>query len=207
MIHLLGQTKHLTAVAVSGGIDSMAALSFLSRGNPRIKAVYFHHGTQHGNEALLFLREYCSSKAIELLTGRISSEKTKGVSWEEYWRDQRYQFLTSLPEQLATAHQLNDAAETYVMGFIRGGHPRLIPYHRPPNIYRPFLLAPRTELEGWCLRHKVPWIEDPSNQDTDYDRNRIRHKILPEMLQMNPGFLGQVAKKLKGAQVNMLLPD
>lgn len=207
MIHLLGQTKHLTAIAVSGGIDSMAALSFLSRGNPGIKAVYFHHGTQHGDEALLFLREYCSSKAIQLLTGRISSEKSKDVSWEEYWREQRYQFLTTLDERLATAHQLNDAAETYVMGFIRGGHPRIIPYHRPPNIYRPFLLAPRAELEAWCLRHQVPWIEDPSNTDTDYDRNRIRHKILPEMLLVNPGFLGQVAKKVRSAVEANMLPS
>jgi tRNA(Ile)-lysidine synthase len=199
MIHLIGQTKHLTAVACSGGADSMAALSFLSRGNQQIKAVYFHHGTQHGEEALLFLQEYCAAKSIQLLVGRISSQKSKDVSWEEYWRDQRYGFLTSLHEQLATAHHLNDAAESYVMGFIRGGNPRMIPYHRPPNIYRPFLLTPRKEMESWCQRHDVPWIEDPSNQDTHYDRNRIRHKILPEMLAMNPGLLGQVAKKIKAA--------
>jgi len=200
MIHLLGQTRHLTAVAVSGGLDSMAALSFLRQGNPSIKAVYFHHGTDHGQEASLFVDNYCKNNNIQLVTGSIASPKTKDVSWEEYWRNERYQFFSKLPESLATAHHLNDAAETYVMGFIRGGQPRLIPYHRPPNIYRPFLLAPRKELESWCQRHYAPWIQDPSNDDTHYDRNRIRHKILPEMLGMNPGFLGQVAKKIRSAQ-------
>jgi tRNA(Ile)-lysidine synthase len=206
MIQLLGSTKHFTAVAVSGGVDSMAALDFLRRANPAIKAVYFHHGTAHGDDALAFLRDFCSQNAIPLLTGRISCEKAKEDSWEEYWRRERYRYLNSLPGKIVTAHHLNDAAESWVMGIIRGGEPRLIRYHLAPNIYRPLLLTPRVELEAWCQRHQVPWIQDPSNNDVSYDRNRIRHRILPEMLAINPGFLKQVAKKTKSAiPLNMLL--
>lgn len=195
MIRLLGPgTKHLTAVAVSGGIDSMAALSFLRRANSSIKAVYFHHGTDHGAEAEAFVRDFCSRNAIPLLTGRISNSKPKNCSAEEYWRQERYTFLNSLDEKIVTAHHLNDVAESWVMGLIRGGHPKRIHYHLPPNVYRPFLLTPRQTLEGWCRRHGVPWIQDPSNMDVDYDRNRIRHRILPEMLAINPGLLRQIAR-------------
>jgi len=198
VIRLLGQVSQLTAVAVSGGVDSMAALSFLSRNRKpsAIKAVYFHHGTAHGEEALKFLANYCGDNHTPLLIGRITAPKGKGQSWEEYWRNQRYSYFSSLPlERIVTAHQLNDVAETYVMGFIRG-QTRLIPYCREPNIYRPFLLNSRQELLSWCERHHVPWIDDPSNTDVSYDRNRVRHQILPEMLAMNPGFLRQVARKV-----------
>ena len=195
MIRLLGPgTKHLTAVAVSGGVDSMAALMFLHRTNPMVKAVYFHHGTTHGTEAQEFVADFCQKKGIELRIGRISDEKPKNLSTEEHWRIQRYSYLNSLDERVVTAHHLNDAAESWVMGLIRGGTPRRIHYHLAPNIYRPFLLAPKSELEGWCRRHDVPWITDPSNVDLDYDRNRIRYRILPEMLQINPGLLRQIAR-------------
>ena len=213
MIHLLGQTKHLTAVAVSGGIDSMAALSFLRRSleqagetnkpspaacnGQKLKAIYFNHNTIHGVEAEKFVIDYCQSKNIQLILGKIITTRSTDLSWEEFWRIERYKFFsTLLEEKIVVAHHLNDVAETYIWSFIHG-FPKIIPYFRKPNVYRPFLLTPKQQLADWCRRKAVPHIEDPSNEDVSYTRNQIRHTLFPEVIRVNPGYLKTVARETR----------
>jgi tRNA(Ile)-lysidine synthase len=201
VIRLIKQIGSLTAVACSGGVDSMAVLNFIYNANPNIVAIYFHHGTSHGDEAQKFLTDYCNSKCIKLIIGSPTSlKKPPDESWEEFWRNQRYAFFASLDHCIATAHHLNDVAETYLWGCIHG-KPRFIHYRCPlaSNVVRPFLLTEKTKLLNWCNRHKVPFIEDESNNDIKYDRNRIRHKILPEVLKVNPGFLKVVRRQLESS--------
>lgn len=199
MIHLVGQIKDITAVACSGGPDSMAALSFIYNTNPSIIALHFDHHTKHAEKARLFFVAYCLEHDIHYEIGEIyGSGKPKEDSWEEYWRKQRYEFFRSRPYQIATAHHLNDVAETYLWGCIHG-QPRFIHYQCPlaTNVVRPFLLTKKEELVDWCHRHNVPYIEDITNSDPRFTRNSIRHNIIPEVEKINPGFLKVVARSLK----------
>jgi len=206
MIHIVGDVKHITAVACSGGIDSMAALSFLNNSKRRISAVFFNHGTEASEAAQSFLTHYCGEQGIPLITGHITGSKPKRDSLEAWWREQRYTFLHSLDLTIATAHHLNDVAETYLWGCLHG-QPRFINYNKPhnsnpSNVVRPFLLTPKQELVAWCERKAIPWLEDASNTDIRFDRNLIRRNIMPEVLKVNPGFLKVVGrllnKKLEG---------
>lgn len=178
----------------------MALLTFIHNSNPRITAAYFDHGTPHGSEALDFVRAYCSNTRIQLVVEKIQREKPAESSPEQHWRDERYKFLWDLPGRVATAHHLNDVAETYLWGCAHGA-PKIIFYRqlfhgKMTNVVRPFLTTPKEELVSWCLRHKIPFITDPSNGDDKYTRNRIRNQIVPEMLKVNPGFLGMVKQML-----------
>ena len=192
----------ISGVALSGGVDSMALISFLrNEQRPRwIKAFFFDHDTKTSSEARQFVSDYCSEKNIELAVGEIKETKPAEESWEEYWRNQRYGWLHNQDMIIATAHHLNDVAETYIWGMAHG-HPRFIHYRKPKKedqalIVRPLLLTPKKELYDWCRRHEVPYIEDTSNTDLKFTRNRIRHEIMPQMLQVNPGFLKVMARKV-----------
>ena len=197
--------SQIGGVALSGGVDSKALISFLNnhqQGNPTT-AYFFHHGTTSSESAYQFLIDYCEAQNIPLEVGFLSADKHPRQSWEEFWRLERYAWLEELAAEqgvyIATAHHLNDLAETYVWGMAHG-HPRYIHYIKPGgegHIIRPLLLTPKKELYAWCDRHDVPYIEDTSNQDISFTRNRIRHKIIPEMLEINPGFLKTVAKSWK----------
>jgi len=198
MIHIIGSTKPIQAVACSGGVDSMAALSFLRNGKHAVTAVFFHHGTETSEAAQSFVARYCGEQGIPFVAGRINGSKPPGLSPEEWWRNERYAFLHSLNMTIATAHHLNDVAETYLWGMMHG-RTRHIHYIKPhegehSNVVRPFLLTKKTELVSWCERHDVPWIEDTSNTDVAFTRNRIRHNIMPEVEQVNPGFLKVVER-------------
>lgn len=199
MLHTNTPIRDIEAIACSGGLDSMAILSFLLRGRHKVKVAYFNHGTEHGAEAETFVRKYCKDNNLDIIVGHIQSEKPKGMSPEMHWRDERYAFLDSLGLNIATAHHLNDAAETYLMSFCTG-QAKLIPTRRG-MVCRPFLLTERSELARWVEAGQVPYIEDPSNTDLKYKRNLVRHTILPQILQLNPGFLNVVRRLyLSGAQ-------
>lgn len=194
--------RDIEGIALSGGVDSMALISFLRNGKRpcTIKAFFFDHDTKTSLLAKQFVGNYCNEKGIELVVGKIQGTKPAKESWEEYWRNQRYSWLHSQNQIIATAHHLNDVAETYIWS-IANGHPRIIRYRKPERgrqsrIIRPLLLTPKKELYDWCRRHEVPYIEDTSNTDLKFTRNRIRHEIMPRMLQVNPGFLKVMARKV-----------
>jgi tRNA(Ile)-lysidine synthase len=193
----------IKGIALSGGVDSMALLSFLrNEQHPRwIKAFFFDHETQTSSDARKFVTDYCSERNIDLAVGKIQGSKPSEESWEEHWRNQRYGWLHTQDQIIATAHHLNDVAETYIWGMAHG-HPRIIHYRKPMKegqqlIVRPLLLTPKQELYDWCHRHDVPYIEDKSNKDLKFTRNRIRQKVMPQMLQVNPGFLKVMARKVQ----------
>ncbi len=197
-IHLLSPVNHLSWLAVSGGRDSMACLDFLRRCHaPRV--VYFNHSTDHGEDAEEFMSDFCADQGLDLKIGRTSRSKLSDESWEEYWRNQRYDFFGTLPGIGATCHHLNDVAETWLFS-MANGQPKCIPYKRGTSnhkyICRPFLPTEQAALTLWAENNDVPYIEDPSNENTRYARVRIRKKILPEVLEVNPGFLKVIRRQL-----------
>lgn len=192
MIKVLGGIKDIGAVAVSGGADSVGALEFMLRGKHKPAVVHFNHGTAHGRVAEDFVTDYCASHSLEVVVGSVRGSKPRRESWEEWWRNQRYSFFRSLPLKIATAHTLDDVAETWLMGSLHG-RPRLIPY-RNRNVVRPFLLAQKEELRALARA----FVEDEGNSDSRYDRVKIR-KLMPSLLEINPGYLTVIAKQVRAA--------
>jgi tRNA(Ile)-lysidine synthase len=193
MIRFLGKLPRKCVVAFSGGVDSVAVTDFLLNGKRDVHLAFFHHGTATSDEAEAFAKEFSKERNLTLSIGRISCEKPPGESMEEYWRNERYRFLSMYEFPVITAHHLGDAVETWIFNSLHG-NPRVLPYQRN-NIIRPFLITPKSELIDWAEKKGLKWVEDKSNNDLKYMRNLIRHKIVPEAMVINPG-LDKVVKKM-----------
>ncbi len=190
MLKFIGKPSEVTCVALSGGMDSMVLLSFLRKAKHCVEAVYVNHGTPHAQDAEVFVRNACADMGVALSVYSIAKMRT-GVSAEEFWREERYKILDKLGV-VAMAHHLNDVAETYLFSSLHG-KAKLIDYRRN-NVVRPFLLNTRQDISEWAEKHKVPYINDPSNADLAHPRNRIRHEMMPIALATQPGFLTTVRK-------------
>ena len=195
MIHIIGKIPRRVTVACSGGVDSMAILHFLMQSRRKIDVAYFNHDTLHSKEAEKFVREFCAKNKLILTVGRVRGKKGKR-SLEEFWRDERYDFLKRMRSNfIITCHHLDDVLETWLMSSFHGA-PKLIPFRRKPEIYRPFLMTEKKALKAYCIKHDISWVEDPSNKNCAYPRNRTRHNIIPEVLKVNPGIKKVIRKKL-----------
>ena len=194
---LVGRIPRETfTLACSGGKDSMVFLDFLLKfPQNKIEIAYFNHGTQHGADAESFVKEFAHEKGLKLRLGKVMREKRSGESPEEYWREQRYNFLNQIQQQVITGHHLNDVMETWVFSSLRGLS-KVIPYQRE-NVIRPFLKVSREEIDNWAVHNCVRWIEDPSNEDVHYTRNAIRHELMPLALKVNPGLGTMLRKKIE----------
>ena len=194
MIHITGKVPRQVAIAVSGGIDSMAALDFLRRAHD-VVVLHYNHGTPYAPKAEALVRAYCMEHKLTVVIGRCNEEMPAGVSKEAWWRAQRYKFFneaTNLP--IVTAHHLDDQVENWIFTSMHG-NPFLIP-HKRDQFIRPFLTTQKTDFTLWCVRAGVPTIKDPSNDDTKYRRNYIRHTMMPHVLTINPGIKKTIKKKI-----------
>ena len=192
MLKFIGDLPRKCTIAFSGGIDSVVISDFLLNGKRDVQLAFFHHGTVNSERAEDFVRKFADERRVPLRIGRINSEKSRGLSPEEFWRNERYSFLDSLGGPVITGHHLGDAIETWIFTSLHG-ESKLIPYSRG-NVIRPFLVTPKEEIRSWASRRNLLWIEDESNCDPQYMRNRIRMHIVPEALKVNPG-LGTVIRK------------
>ena len=195
MIKLLGKVPNDVAISCSGGPDSMAAVDFLIRSKRTVSIIHFDHGTEHGEYASSLVESFCKKHRLPLTLKKIEGTAPKGASLEMWWRDQRYDFLHSLNVPVITAHNLNDVAEWWIFTSLRG-NPKIMPY-RNKNVFRPFLLTPKSILESWCERNHVPFVIDPSNSGDRFSRSLIRKNIVPEALKVHPGFLTTMSNKIK----------
>lgn len=211
MIKLLGRVDRDFIIALSGGIDSMVALDFLTRRGRNVLALHFDHGTEYGKSAREYVEEFCILNNIPLVVGRINRDIEPGESREAYWREQRYSFFESWyspahiklgsfqpsffkHSKIVTCHHLDDVVETYLFSSIRG-NAKLIPHSRQ-NYIRPFLLTKKGQIAEYAERNGVQWLDDPSNLNQDFTRNFIRHTLLPNALKVNPGLYKTVKRKV-----------
>ena len=204
MFKLTHKIPNTIFIAVSGGADSMAALDFLRKGR-RVRVLHFNHGTEHAEEAQDCVERYCKENDIKIsIGGLFGKECPKGSSKEDFWRKQRYSFFESesmgslsgnwRDSPVVTCHHLDDVVETWLFTSMHG-EGRLIPSKRD-NYIRPFLLTRKAVFEDWCDRKDVPYVTDPSNTDTSFMRNYIRHKLMPHALTVNPGIHKVIRKKI-----------
>jgi tRNA(Ile)-lysidine synthase len=182
-------------LACSGGVDSMAIADFYRRGNKNFSIAYFNHGTKQANLMQDFVCTWAKQHGIGFHYGKISRTKFKSESHEEFWRNERYAWLNSFNLPVVTCHHLDDAVETWIFSSLHG-NPKLISIVKDKMVYRPFLLNTKQTLIDWCIRHKVNWLEDQSNKDINFPRNRIRYNIMPEILKINPGLYKVIYKKI-----------
>lgn len=189
--------------AVSGGADSMALLwaLFTSRKDLFIEAAHFNHrlrGAESDRDEA-FVRNFCAQYGITLHTGSGDVQAyaaEHGKTLEEAARILRYQFLLSLDcDKLATAHTANDNAETVVMHLLRGSGLKGLCGIAPirERLVRPLLRCTRQEIEQFLLAEGISWVEDSTNADTAFTRNRVRHEILPLLAKENPNFLHSIS--------------
>jgi tRNA(Ile)-lysidine synthase len=122
--------------------------------------------------------------------------------------DQTRPFIQSI----ALGHHADDQVETLLLALSRGaGLPGLaaMPAHAERNglnIYRPLLTVPAADIRAWLAARDLPWIEDPSNGDARYTRNRIRAVLLPALEQAFPQFRATFARSIgHAAQAQQLL--
>ncbi len=187
--------------ALSGGADSMYLLCRLLEGRERhgwtVYAAHFNHGLRPAAQRDEdFVRDWCKRQGVPLAAGRADVPafvRREGLSVEEGARILRYRFLAETAEAeglalTATGHHAGDNAETVLMNLIRGcGLNGLtgIPERRG-DIVRPMLNVTRREIGDYLKEHGVPHVEDESNADPAYTRNRVRLRLLPLLEELNP---------------------
>lgn len=200
------------AVGLSGGADSVALLRALAERSTELglvlHAAHLHHGLR-GAEAdgdLEFSRQLAASLGIPFHQARVDTTTQAhadrasgkaGESLEEAARRLRYSWFRELLasgeiDAVATAHTLDDQAETVLAKFLRGawteGLAGISPVLEFPQgrILRPLLAVTRAEIEAYLHALGQPWREDSSNRHLTFTRNRIRHELLPLLEGWNP---------------------
>lgn len=179
----------------------MAALHWLNRGNKLGGVIHVNHGTgEWADKAEELVTRTCDELGIDFGLMRILDAPPAGESKEDWWRKQRYEFFKTQAHmddmKVVTAHNLNDCVEEYVINTIVRGRLGVIPYQHGPVI-RPFRTWERVSIASYCLAHHIEYMNDPSNKDTKYLRNRIRYETLPVLSDINPGLRNMVRRMIE----------
>jgi tRNA(Ile)-lysidine synthase len=165
--------------AVSGGADSMSLMVLAVAAGCVVAAVHVDHGLRPGsdNEAAVV------AQAATRLGATFYSETIEvppGPNLEARARDARYAVL---PHDVMTGHTADDQAETVLINLMRGASSTGLAAMRP-NLRKPILALRRMETVGLCHALGITPVDDPSNRDSTYLRNRVRHELLPVMNQL-----------------------
>jgi tRNA(Ile)-lysidine synthase len=183
-------------MACSGGVDSMSSLHWLSKGGRMpYGIIHIHHNTgEYADKALKFVVENYQKYCFDLFVTKIKESPPSGFSKESWWREQRYRLIQELVDKTGKdyptilAHNLDDCVEQYIMNtLIRMKRRDIINYNGPSNTIRPFRAWKKSEILSYAYKNKLEWIEDPSNRNTSFVRNKVRLELLPKILEINPG--------------------
>ncbi len=204
---LTGDTTIL--VGFSGGADSVALLDLTHqlRGKGELIALHLNHSLRgefsDGDEE--FCRQFCAEREISFISrkldiGRITD--TNKANLEETARIERRKFFCEVAQKfqkplLLLAHHRDDQLETVLMRLLRSSGWRGLGGIRKNSsitlnglpelpVFRPLLDTPRQELVAYLKENKLKWREDASNADISYERNRLRHAVLPALRKIIP---------------------
>ncbi len=190
-------------LAFSGGVDSVVLLQELLQFKSRYQIVLWHinHGLQPNAEQMqAFAEQQAEKYSLQLRLDHLNLDPTAG-NLEARARHQRYDlFAQAMTERdvLMTAHHMNDQAETLLLNLMRGSGPSglsAIADFRELGkgwLFRPLLNVTRAQIEHYAEQQNMSWVEDPSNQDLSFDRNFVRHQVLPKLLERWPAALQQL---------------
>jgi tRNA(Ile)-lysidine synthase len=195
LLHILQSFPVASAyiVGFSGGADSTALLHALNAvkdelGIP-ISAVHVNHGLHDDADKWQRRCEsFCQQHGIELVNLRVDLKNSTGKGLEAEARHLRYESISALFSKgtsLLTAHHADDQAETLLLNLMRGSGVdglSAMPESRPLGngiLQRPMLEFQNSAIEDYLCSNNIDWIEDPSNQYLNHDRNFVRHEIIP----------------------------
>ena len=180
-------------IAYSGGLDSTVLLHLLhdrkDEFNAQIKVVHINHGLNKNADAWAdHTASVCHNLNLPYLSIVLNLEKEPGLSLEELARFHRYKVLSELMQSsdvLFTAHHQDDQVETFLLQLLRGAGPEglagmavLMKFHHG-WLARPLLNATREQVIEYATENSLVWIEDESNVNQKFDRNYIRHNVIP----------------------------
>ncbi|PPK74971.1 tRNA(Ile)-lysidine synthase [Methylobacter tundripaludum] len=216
----LGNERQSFYVAYSGGVDSHVLLhccASIPQLKDRLTAVYVHHGLQAEAESWA---KHCEKTAkdlgVEFLTLRVNANAAPGESPEEAARNARYAALKSLikaDDALLLAQHREDQLETVLLQLFRGsglrglsGMPERMAFGAGVML-RPLLNTPKQAISDYAHAHQLSWVEDPSNQSNDYDRNFLRNAVVPLLKQRWSAIDKTVARSAKHCADAQVLVD
>jgi tRNA(Ile)-lysidine synthase len=194
--------RGLVLVGVSGGADSMALLQSLSALRHdlgvQLHAAHFNHRFRpEAGDDERFVTRWCKKLNIPLITGRRPGGKIRHLS-EDDARQMRFDFFVKNAKRLkaqsvALAHTRNDLAETVLMRLMRGsglyGLRAILPRRSIEGVIfvRPLIGVDRADVEHYLKVQKTPFCTDTTNHQTVYQRNKVRHELLPLLVkEYNP---------------------
>lgn len=210
-------TDKIYRIAYSGGLDSHVLLHVCATLRKHyaisFKAIHINHGlSSNATDWALHCATVCRELDIEFTTHAITIAAMPGDSPEALARDLRYKTLSNVMDVgdiLLTAHHQDDQAETVLLQLLRGAGPKglaampIIKRFAQGFHGRPFLTISHATLEKYANYHGLRWIEDESNQNTDFSRNYLRHDVLPVLKKRWPSVtdtLSRVAEHCAEAQ-------
>lgn len=196
------QTSHLTPtllLALSGGLDSVVLLHLLAEARLAIPfqlhAMHVHHSLSDNADAWA---EFCSAKCwqlnvplqiVHVNVAKNPDYKNSEQGIEAEARQLRYNALFTYavdgkaPDFVVTAHHQDDQAETLLLQLFRGagvkGLASMAVLDKARRLIRPLLDVPRQTLHAYAMQHHLKWCDDESNDNTQYDRNFVRHEVMP----------------------------
>ena len=180
-------------VGFSGGLDSSVLLHACAASpslrESGLRAIHVHHGLHRDADAwATHCERTCNALAIPLAVVRVSVAGDAGDGPEAAARNARHAAFNDAVldgEVLALAHHRDDQAETFLLRALRASGPDGLAAMRPWRrvgrgwLWRPLLDLPRAQLLAYAREHDLRWIEDPGNVDTGFDRNFLRHRVMP----------------------------
>jgi tRNA(Ile)-lysidine synthase len=199
-------------IAISGGVDSVVLTHLFSELNFDISLAHcnFQLREKESNLDEEFIELLAQKTSNQIFTTKFNTEKfalKNKLSTQIAARELRYNWFQEIIEKhnfdyVLTAHHADDNLETFLINLTRGsgldgftGIPKI-----NGNIVRPLLAFSREEILAYAKTNTIDWREDASNATTKYIRNKIRHKILPVLKEINPNLLETFAKTLENLQ-------
>ena len=218
MIQLPLDVSHLPRdetilVACSGGADSLALLLSLRQREYSCVAAHINHSTRgkENDDDEIFVRDVCEKLKIPFAVARLNM---KADSSEAVLRDARYASLIELAQEnacsrIATAHHANDVLETMILNLLRdatnAGWCGIAPQRTLAKgrlLVRPLLAATREEIVEFLKTQDCDWREDSSNRNPRFLRNRVRHEVIPKLVEISGGDATRmVLQAVRGAEI------
>ncbi len=218
--HALLAQGDIVVVGVSGGADSMCLLSLLTDCREelgiRLVVCHVHHGIRgaSADRDAEFVTAYANAHGLPIYMEKVdvpAFAKEEGMGFEEAARTLRYRAFAKVCKEtgatkLAVAHNQNDQAETVLFRMARGtgirgmaGMSERLVWSEEPKIelVRPLLAFTKAEILEYVSAARVAFCEDETNADEGYRRNRLRHRVLPELTKVNSQALAHIARLAK----------
>ncbi len=214
--------SHHYWLAFSGGLDSLVLVhSFVKLRKKldgiKLTAIHVHHGLHPDADCwAAHCQTICDQLEVELNIEKVNVDKKTGDSLEDAARKARYSCFSHFlqpGDALVTAHHRFDQAETLLLQLMRGCGPRglaAMPKSAQFGVgqhLRPLLAFSQKQLTEYAIKHGLEWVEDSSNAETNFNRNFLRHEILPQLLKRWPGVDKTIARTAQHCATSLHLTD